>query len=368
MNYQIIHPETTSIDPDVDLFIIPDHMPAVQSPQSTETLDNIRLKYFGKNTIIDLFKNQSLDYTRYFFVLDYVNLQEFDNCSFFYPEFFLRTVFDYQNYAPDHVIDFSKKQYGVNCAMNKRRPARFIASCWFCNNTLDGLQYTQSWNSDDLNGLQMLDGLFQLGGLIDWTHTYGPVIKMLNKRWIAHEEDFVHSDVKTMSSISNEENFFHSDVKTMFDTTAISIVLEPVFWEHGSMITEKYVQAVYGGTIPVVNGYKVYDTLSQLGFDTFSDIIDTSSQNELDPVRRVWNMLEKNKHVFAQWKELISDQHIQNRLINNLNLLKTPDVLFRNVLKLNTNESLQKAISFAPLLADNEFLYADMLNVYIQNQ
>jgi hypothetical protein len=188
---------------------------------------------------------------------------------------------------------------------------------------------------------------------------------MLDKNWIDYKDsgpEYYKLD------ISNEENFFHSEVKTMFDTTAISIVLEPVFWEHGSNITEKYIHAVYGGTIPLVNGYKIYDVLSQLGFDTFSDVIDTSSQYELDPVLRVWNMLEKNKHVFAQWKELMSDQHIQNRLINNLNLLKTPNVLFCNILKLNTNKSLQKAISLQQLMISQQFMYADMLNVYIQNQ
>jgi hypothetical protein len=323
------------------------------------------MEYFGKNTIVDLFSNQSLDYTNYFFVLDYVNLQDFDDCSFFYPDFFLKTVFDYQKYEPDYVIDFSKKQYSVNCAMNKRRPPRYIASCWFYNNNIDGLQYTQTWDCDDSDVLQTLNELFQLSKLVDWTHKYGPAIKMLDKKWIDYRNNGPEC---YKSAASNEENFFHNGVKTIFDTTAFSIVLEPVFWEHGSMITEKYVHAVYGGTIPLVNGYKIYDVLSQLGFDTFSDIIDTSSQYELDPVLRVWNMLEKNKNVFAQWKELISDQRIQDRLINNLNLLKTPDVLFRNIIKLNTNDSRQKAISFAQPLLDNKFLYADMLNVYIQNQ
>jgi len=339
-------------------------MPEVRF-KSGQALVNARLEYFGKNTIVDLFNNQSLNYTNYFFVLDYVNLQGFDSCSFFYPAFFLRTVVDYQKFVPDYVIDFSKKQHSVNCAMNKLRSSRLIVSCWFCNNTVDGLQYTQSWTSSDSHAIQILDELFQLGGLVDWTHEYGPMIKMLDKKWLnyrnARPEHY-------LSNTSNEKNFFLSEVKTMFDTTAISIVLEPVFWEHGSMITEKYVHAVYGGTIPLINGYKIYDVLSQLGFDTFSDIIDTSSQYELDPVLRVWNMLEKNKDVFSQWKNLISDQSIQNRLINNLNLLKTPDVLFRNIIKLNTIDSLKKAISFTQPLVENKFLYADMLNVYSQNQ
>jgi hypothetical protein len=364
MKYQLINPDTNSIDSSVDLFLMIDHMPDIQLKLG-QNQANARLEYFGKNSIVDLFSNRSLDYTNYFFVLDYVNLQGFDNCSLFYPEFFLRTVVNYQKFAPDYVIDFSQKQHSVNCVMNKIRPPRILASCWFANNKIDNLLYTQSWDNTDMEILLQSDELLQLGNLIDWTHKFGPDVKMLEKRWIDHKGN---DPSYYLRNSNNEKNFFHSGIKTIFDTTAISVVLEPVFWEHGSNITEKYVHAVYGGTIPLVNGYKIYDVLSQLGFDTFLDIIDTSSQYELDPILRVWNMLEKNKDVFAQWKDLISDQHIQNRLINNLNLLKTPDVLFRNILKLNNNESLQKAISLQQLMVDNRFIYADMLNVYIQNQ
>ena len=359
MKSQIINTGTKSINPDVDVFVMFDHMPEViMNPSSGHSLDECRIKYFGKNTIVDLFTNQGLDYTNHFFILDYVGLDNFDQCSFFYPTFLLSTVIDYHQFSPDHKIDFAQKKYSTNCAMNKSRPARLIASCWFRNNNIDGLQYTQSWDADDSSLTQQLDDLLQMGNLIDYTHEHGPATIMLARNWVDHQGNT--PDNYDFNN-PNEENFFNSQLRLKFDTTAISVVLEPVFWENGCNITEKYVQALYGGTIPLVNGYCVYDKLNVLGFDTFSDIIDTSSQYELDPVLRIWNMLEKNKNVFEQWQHLISDPQIQTRIVNNLNLLKTPTVLFNNMLKLNSSDSLQQAVFLKDVLDRYNFIYSNML-------
>ena len=242
--------------------------------------------------------------------------------------------------------------------MNKMRPPRILASCWFANNKVDQLLHTQSWANTDDRALNLLDELLQLGNLIDWTHDYGPDVRMLEHHWIDYDSN-TPSHYKNNSS--NEKNFFHSEVNAIFNTTAISVVLEPVFWEHGSIASEKYMHAIYGGTIPLVSGYKIYDSLSILGFDTFSDIVDTSSQYELDPILRIWNMLENNKNLFSQWQDLISDPHVQNRILSNFTLLQNPEQIFMNSLKLNSEESLAKIVALKSSLPG--FVYLDKLNI-----
>jgi hypothetical protein len=338
MRYQEIRPSTRSIDPSVDFFIVLDHMPPVEYT-SWQTLNENRNKYFGINTIVDLFDSQGLDYKNYFFIFTvYVNIQDIE--GYFYPEYLIDTVINYKKCSPDYKINFAQKQYSVNCAMNKMRDDRLLASCWFSNKKIDGLLHTQSWTSTNSNALAKLDELLQLGNLIDWAHEFGPSIQLLEQKWFTHNNNPIgkHGNF--------DDNFFNSGIKQIFDNTTFSVVLEPVFWEYASIISEKYVQAVYGGTIPIVSGYKVYDSLNKLGFDTFSDIIDTSSQYERDPVLRIWNMLEKNKNVFAQWQDIISDTQIQNRIVNNLTLLRNPEQLFKNSIIANGEISFRKFLSF----------------------
>lgn len=361
MNYQTITPIKFSgkIDPCVDFFIIRDQMPATRQTFQSCSLENARIEYFGKNTIHELFASQGLNYKDYFFIFDhYLNFDDFGSNGYFYPDFFLETAKHYQNFSPNHKIDFAKKTQGVNCLMNRARPQRLLASCWFANKKVEQLLHTQSWTSTDNDALNLLDELLQLGNLIDWTHDYGPDVRMLAQHWIDHNGN-IPSHYKNNSS--NEKNFFHSEVNAIFNTTAISVVLEPVFWEHGSIATEKYIHAIYGGTIPLVSGYKIYDSLSILGFDTFSDIVDTSSQYELDPILRIWNMLENNKNLFSQWQDLISDPHVQNRILNNLTLLQNPEQIFMNSLRLNSEESLAKIVALKSSLPG--FVYLDKLNI-----
>jgi hypothetical protein len=357
--------ESDKIDPSIDFFIIYDHQPQVNFLSSN--LNDARIKYFGQNTIVDRFNNQGLNHKDYFFIFDhYLNFDDFKFNGFFYPNLLLKTAINYQKFSLDHKIDFAQKQYSVNCLMNKIRESRLLASCWFSNNKIDGLLHTQSWTSTHSPAVDQLDELLQLGNIIDWTHEFGPHVRMLTQRWIESELIVLNraeSKISFSPHYCNEGNFFNSAVKQLFDITAISVVLEPVFWEHGSMATEKYMHAIYGGTIPLVNGYKIYDSLSTLGFDTFSDIIDTSSQYELNPILRIWNMLENNKKLFSQWQELMSDPHVQNRILNNLTLLQNPEQIFINSLRLNTEQSLAKIVSLKDCLKTYEFEYIDKLNI-----
>lgn len=358
MKYQVIRPHTKTIDPAVDFFIMLDHMPHVDYTSSQPLVD-ARIKYFGKNTIVDMFADQGLDHKNYFFIFNvYNNLHDFE--GYFYPQYLIDTAINYKKWSPDYKIDFAQKHHSVNCAMNKIRDSRLLASCWFFNNKINGLLHTQSWSPTDSTAIAKLAELLQLGKLIDWTHEFGPKVQMLEQYWIDYKGN---TPLHYQNNSSNEENFFNSEIKHIFDATAISVVLEPVFWEHGSIVCEKYVNAIYGGTIPIVSGYQVYDSLSKLGFDTFSDIIDTSSQDERDPVLRIWNMLEKNKETFAKWRDMIADPQIQDRIVSNLTLLRNPEQIFKNSILSNDKISLEKFLSFKDHMSPFKFTYSDMLPI-----
>ena len=94
-------------------------------------------------------------------------------------------------------------------------------------------------------------------------------------------------------------------------------MVEPDFWPNASAVTEKYINAVVGLTLPIVTGYKIYEKLRAIGLDTFDDIIATDYQYELDPTQRIWKMMESNRVTFFNAQKIIQDDGVKNRLLAN---------------------------------------------------
>ena len=108
------------------------------------------------------------------------------------------------------------------------------------------------------------------------------------------------------------------------------MVVSAVGWEWACDLDEKYLFAVYSGCIPLVHGYKIYDRLECLGFDTFRDIIDTSSQYEKNPILSIWNLLDSNLDFFKKAKNIIARPDIQARLQHNWRLSRNVKALYQN--------------------------------------
>jgi hypothetical protein len=74
-------------------------------------------------------------------------------------------------------------------------------------------------------------------------------------------------------------------------------------------------------------------------------------------------MLENNKKLFAQWQDLITDPQIQNRMINNLSLIQDPETMFKNSMRLNSEQSLKKIMDLKHSLTSYGFRYLDRLSI-----
>ena len=336
MTHYLITPSTTSI-PVVDTYFCTDAQPWPEFKIDTVlTVEQSIAQWIDKNTIEDLLINAKTTVGQHFFIFDhYCYLERFENNSCFVPDFLISTMFSYSNKSVP-VIDFSKKRKQVSCPMNKLRFNRVLASCYFANqDNLESLNYTQSWTESDAKTI--LYELLQLGKLNDWENSGVPV-QQLDKYFIPD------------TSLDQERQTRDQYVDIVLDITsnivlpsAISIVLEPIFWEPGCIITEKYLIAIYNGTIPVVDGYRVYECLEAMGFDTFSDIIDTSSQYEKNPILRAWNMLRDNQTVFDSGLDLINQPEIQQRILNNIKHAQQPANCLKNFLeRRNSTELIEK--------------------------
>jgi hypothetical protein len=82
---------------------------------------------------------------------------------------------------------------------------------------------------------------------------------------------------------------------TVFEPSCISLITEPAFYEKETIVTEKTLMAICGGTMPLwVGGWRIPEYIDHMGFDIFSDVIDHSYQMESDPWDRCYFAIERN--------------------------------------------------------------------------
>lgn len=310
----IIAPNNLSIDKNSNICVISDHMPAV--PAIDYSKESIKTLY-GYNTIEKVLE-QSMPHVDTLIFDHYQHIDiENNNYKIFFIEKFLNNTLKYYNTNKNNRIDFTKKIKKFNYLSNKPREARVLTSAWIANNYINDdscYNHTQSYEYADFKDL--LNEFIIAESLTIES-------KMLPKKWVSYDtllEKKLYIGFG-MTYAPNPINFYNK-IKDEIAPTVFSIVMEPVFWEHGCILTEKYVNAVFGGTIPIINGYRVYDNIKEMGLDTFEDIIDISAQFEKNPIYRILNLLEKNKTQLDNALEIIKDTSVQQRLVNNIKILE----------------------------------------------
>jgi hypothetical protein len=109
----------------------------------------------------------------------------------------------------------------------------------------------------------------------------------------------------------------------VFEPSCISLITEPVYVEHQTMVTEKTIMALYGGTIPIwVGGWRIADWLTSQGFEVFDDVVDHSYQRLSDPAQRVAQAVASNLDLLRE-PDLDFFDRYQHRLRHNYNLARS---------------------------------------------
>jgi len=124
--------------------------------------------------------------------------------------------------------------------------------------------------------------------------------------------------------VKNVENYTELLQKSVFEPSCISLITEPSFYERETLKTEKTIMAMYGGTLPIwIGGWGIPNSLRQLGFDVFDDIIDHSYEFLDDPWDRTYFAIEKNLKILqnhTQAQKFIKENH--RRLQHNVDLIE----------------------------------------------
>jgi len=334
LNFKEIEPNTTkkSIDNDHNLFLVDDHVPDIE-----HLIDIDHTELENLNSLDYLFDNRAKE--KLFIFNYYLGFEKFKDNGFFYPSFFIGNIHTYHNDLEPKIFDYdwSKKIVPLNCLLNKERIHRILVSHWLVTNYewKTNLIYSQPWPE---NGSKRHNHAKKLFNRFSERQVEGK-FSQLPSNWYTFQQQ-TPSEYQYAQNVEIFNEVLHPQV---FAKSIISLVIEPDFWVNACSVTEKYINAVVGLTIPVITGYKIYEKLELLKFDTFKDIINTDYQYEKEPTKRILRMLDENKELFDNAHNVIDDEEIKNRLLKNReHLFDDESIKKLSRENLNTSESESK--------------------------
>jgi len=258
-------------------------------------------------------------------VFDHVNAREYATLkNVLYMPLFLSwqaTLFDRKNITPD----WTSRTSAFNFMVNKRRPSRELLLVFLKHFGLTTPAYTLCWRDSNWINRGLLSAMtdnVRLRQIIQDTQ-----IDMPSRMYLSGSEVISFNSLNYLNQHCNNADVYESFVKkdNLFESSCVSLITEPVLPERESLITEKTIMAIYGGTLPIwVGGWRQADAVRNFGFDVFDDIVDHSYQEFSDPVEQCFYAIYKNfdiLHDFGRVRDFLAAN--QHRLQHNLDLLKT---------------------------------------------
>lgn len=196
------------------------------------------------------------------------------------------------------VPNWSNKNYVFNFMINKPRPNRLRLLELIGQYKLNNYRHSLAWQSSPVSNIPITD--YRLGD------------EIILDRGIKNRH---YPNALTYQKLLQAQ---------VFEPTCISLITEPCFYERESMITEKTIMAIYGGTLPLwIGGWRLPDVMRDLGFDVFDDIIDHSYSTLSDPWKRLEQAIIKNIDLLKEFNRVYKfiQAHTQ-RLQHNVSLVE----------------------------------------------
>lgn len=267
-----------------------------------------------------LLENSACDPQQHLLVFDHMGhedqLQSYNHLSL--PIFLAASSAEF---AQQKIIpNWTNKAHIFNFMINKPRPNREFLLLLIKHFNLSNYSYSLCWKKTEINrGKMMINTQSEL---------YQTIIKntsmnIKEKSYTFGQEVFLDHGLR-YGRVKNSENYAGLLQSTVFEPSCVSLITEPSFYERETLKTEKTIMAIYGGTLPIwVGGWGIPESMRQLGFDVFDDIIDHSYEKLVDPWDRAYYAVEKNLHLLRNTKlttDFLSANH--DRLQHNVDLVE----------------------------------------------
>lgn len=153
--------------------------------------------------------------------------------------------------------------------------------------------------------------------IVDWefsnsSHEFQNTIKIGfarlydDKTRLSSEEPYKLSTGTCAVEYWNNANNFNQNLRSLYSNSLLEIVSETLYETKVGIITEKYLNTVYGYNFPILISVPgTVETLRNFGFDVFDDIIDHSYDTVDDDLLRMELAIQKNRQLINDTPRLI---------------------------------------------------------------
>lgn len=202
-----------------------------------------------------------------------VHHEEFLSNPVYFPLLLARETYEFVQ--ENILIDWTKKTRAFNFMINKARPHRLWLLNMIDQLSLTNFSHSLCWNDSPVKSIPVTD------------YRFG--------------EELVMSQGVRNRHYLNATTYRDLLKTTVFEPACVSVITEPVWYERETIVTEKTIMAIWGGTMPVwFGGWAIPDYMKSLGFDVFDDIVDHSYQRLQDPQERCRQAILRNIDLLKQ--------------------------------------------------------------------
>lgn len=172
--------------------------------------------------------------------------------------------------------------------------------------------------------------------IVDWefsnsSHEFQNTIKMGftrlydDKTRLSSEEPYNLSPGTCAVEYWNNANNFNQNLRSLYSNSLLEIVSETLYETKVGIITEKYLNTVYGYNFPILISVPgTVKFLRDFGFDMFDDVVDHSYDEIEDNLLRIETAIQNNLQLITDRTQLISCwQNSMRRFDDNLKFAKT---------------------------------------------
>lgn len=115
---------------------------------------------------------------------------------------------------------------------------------------------------------------------------------------IYNNKSLALDDYKIYQTVNNNVANFDQSLRAKYQNSFVEIVTESSFSAPAYLITEKFLNSVYGCNFPILlSGAGAVAHLREMGFDMFDDIVDHSYDLIVNPFDRIISAVELNKQL-----------------------------------------------------------------------
>jgi len=231
-----------------------------------------------------LLENSLCDPQKHLLVFDHVNVEyEFAE----YPHVCLPTFLarENQEFIQQNIVpDWTNKTTAFNFMINKPRPHREFLLILLEYFGLTNYSHSLCWRTVTKT-LQVPKYQFIIDSVM---------LDMPSTNYVFGTEVVMDQGVRN-GSFKNAHTYQGLLQTTVFEPSCVSLITEPAFYEKETIVTEKTLMAICGGTVPVwVGGWRIADYMASMGFDIFDDVVDHSYQYKSDPWDRCYYAIARN--------------------------------------------------------------------------